>query len=124
EPLKLIGQLGRYVIIRRLGAGGMGTVYLAEDTRLLRKVALKVPHLSAADANALERFRREAALAAGITHPNLCPVHDLEEVNGIVFFTMPYIEGTPLSNLIVRGSFWPIQSAVEIVRKIAIAVSH
>ncbi len=121
---ELTGQLGRYVIVRKLGAGGMGTVYLAEDTRLPRKVALKVPHFTAADGTALERFRREAALAAGIDHPNLCPVHDLEEIDGILFFTMPFLEGTPLSHLIERDKPWPVSKAAELVRKIAGAVVH
>ncbi len=122
-PQELSGPLGRYIIVRKLGAGGMGTVYLAEDTRLPRKVALKVPHFSTAG-NALERFRREAALASGIEHPNLCPVHDLEEVNGILFFIMPYIEGTALSHLIERGTPWPVHSALDLVRKIGGAVAH
>ncbi len=123
-PQELSGNLGRYRIIRKLGVGGMGTVYLAEDTRLPRKVALKVPHFTAAEGNALERFRREAALASGIEHPNLCPVHDLEEINGILFFTMPFLEGTPLSRLIEKGRPWPIKQAVEVMEKVAAAVAH
>ncbi len=121
---ELSGELGRYRIVRKLGAGGMGAVYLAEDTRLPRKVALKVPHLKAAEGIALERFRREAALAAGIEHPNLCPVFDLEEVDGVLFFTMPYIEGTPLSHMIEKGIPWPIPQAIEVMRKIGTAVAH
>jgi serine/threonine protein kinase len=120
---ELSGQLGRYRIVRKLGAGGMGTVYLAEDTKLPRKVALKVPHPSNGS-TLLERFRREAALAAGVEHPNLCPVHDLEEVDGVVFFIMPYIEGTPLSQLIEKGKPWPIAAALDLVRKIGAAVAH
>jgi len=122
---ELSGQLGRYAILRKIGAGGMGSVYLAEDTVQPRRVALKVPHPNLAARHALERFRREATLAAGIVgHPHLCPVYTLEEVNGIVFFTMPYIEGTPLSRLIERGKPWPVAEAVELVRKVAGAVEH
>src|SRR5947209_18290008 len=74
-------QFGRYRILDKLGAGGMGAVYLAEDTKLGRKVALKVPHFKLGDGTAiLERFRREARLAAGIDHPNFCQVHDVDEV--------------------------------------------
>ncbi len=122
---ELSGQLGRYVIVRKLGAGGMGAVYLAEDSQLGRKVALKVPHFSADAGNALvERFRREARLAASLEHPNLCPVHDVGEAGGILYFTMPFIEGTVLSHLIEEGKPWPALKAVELVRKIAGAVAH
>src|SRR5438105_3852036 len=122
---ELSGQLGRYVIVRKLGAGGMGAVYLAEDTQLGRKVALKVPHFSADEGSAaVERFRREGRLAASIEHPHLCPVHDVGESGGILFFTMPYIEGTPLSRLIEEGKPWPPLQAVELVRKVAGAVGH
>src|SRR5262245_57496466 len=87
---------GRYRILRKLGAGGMGAVYLAEDLKLRRQVALKVPHLTGSARQALlERFQREARLAAGIDHPNLCAVHDVGEVEGVHFFTMPYVQGTP-----------------------------
>src|SRR5216684_3548675 len=90
-------QFGRYRILDKLGAGGMGAVYLAEDTKLGRKVALKVPHFKAGDGAAiLDRFRREARLAASIDHPNFCQVHDVDEVDGIHFFTMPFVEGKPL----------------------------
>src|SRR4051794_24895934 len=92
---------GRYRIVSKLGEGGMGAVYLAEDTQLGRRVALKVPHFTAADGPAVvERFHREARAAAGIEHPNLCGVHDVGQVGGTHYLTMPYIEGTPLSRLI------------------------
>src|SRR5438105_222307 len=92
---------GRYRILKKLGAGGMGAVYLAEDAKLRRKVALKVPHFTAGTRTAgLERFQREARLAAGIDHPNFCPVYDVDEVDSIHFFTMAYVEGTPLSDLL------------------------
>src|SRR5262245_2187581 len=71
NPVSLPEQFGRYRILKKLGGGGMGTVYLAEDTELGRKVALKVPHFTAEDAVAIERFRREARIAAGTDHPNL-----------------------------------------------------
>src|SRR5262245_38639247 len=90
-------RFGRYKILSKLGEGGMGTVYLAEDTHLTRKVAVKVPHFAAAhDREIIERFYREAKLAARIDHPNLCPVFDVGQLDGTHYLTMPYIEGTPL----------------------------
>ena len=93
-------QFGRYRILKKLGAGGMGAVYLVEDAKLRRKVALKVPHFTPGTrAPVLERFQREARLAAAIDHPNFCPVHDVDEIDGIQFFTMTYVEGMPLADL-------------------------
>src|SRR5205085_6994780 len=107
-------QFGRYRILKKLGAGGMGAVYLAEDAKLRRKVALKVPHFTAdTRAPVLERFQREARLAAGIDHPNFCPVHDVDEIEGIHFFSMTYIEGTPLADLIPQGQPLSAVQAVE-----------
>lgn len=120
----LKGTLGRYAILEKIGEGGMGAVYLAEDTRLRRKVALKVPHLTLEDRTALERFRREAAMAASIDHPHLCPVLDLDEIGEVKFFTMPYLEGTPLARLIERGRPWPIPSAIELIRKVASGIAY
>ena len=102
-------ELGRYRILSKLGQGGMGAVYLAEDTTLSRRVAVKVPHFNESDGpKVIERFQREARVAAAIDHPNLCPVHDCGEVNGIHFLVMPYIEGTPLSHLIDEDDLWPL----------------
>jgi len=113
-------RFGRYRILDKLGAGGMGAVYLAEDTKLGRKVALKVPHFKPGDGTAiLERFRREARLAAGIDHPNFCQVHDVDEVDGIHYFTMAFVEGRPLSDFIGPERPWVPRQAVELVRLIA-----
>jgi formylglycine-generating enzyme required for sulfatase activity/serine/threonine protein kinase len=118
-------QFGRYRILKKLGAGGMGAVYLAEDTRLQRQVALKVPHFTPGTrAPVLERFQREARLAASIEHPNFCPVHDVDEIDGIHFFTMAYLEGTPLSDLLVEEQPWPQHQAVAMVRLLALAVGQ
>ncbi|MHC5538263.1 protein kinase domain-containing protein, partial [Singulisphaera rosea] len=76
-------MFGRYKVIRTLGRGGMGSVFLAHDTQLGRDVALKVPHLGEKGrSEALERFSREAKAAAALDHPNLCPVYDVGEVDG------------------------------------------
>src|SRR3954468_2513109 len=101
-PSELLPQtaFGRYRILHKLGAGGMGAVYLAEDTQLGRRVALKVPHFSAADGpKVLERFYREARVAAAIEHAHLCRVYDVGEHAGTPYLTMEFIEGTPLSQL-------------------------
>src|SRR5262249_60816989 len=99
---------GRYRIIKKLGAGGMGAVYLAEDTKMRRPVALKVPHFTAATREAgLERFQREARLAGSIDHPNFCSVYDVGEINGIHFYKMAYLEGTLLHQKNVAGGQLP-----------------
>src|ERR687885_102609 len=86
--------LGRYRILKPLGQGGMGAVYLAHDTQLDRRVALKVPHFRPEDGSeALERFYREARAAAALRHPNICPVYDVGEHQGVRYLTMAYVEG-------------------------------
>jgi serine/threonine protein kinase len=116
-------QFGRYRILQRLGQGGMGSVYLAHDSQLDRRVALKVPHFTAADGpDVLERFTREARAAATIDHPNVCPVYDVGTVNGISYVTMAYVEGKPLSELIREGKPLPQRPAAAVVRKLALAL--
>jgi serine/threonine protein kinase/formylglycine-generating enzyme required for sulfatase activity len=123
-PTVLPEQFGRYRILRKLGEGGMGAVYLAEDGLLRRKVALKVPHFGrAAGTGVIERFYREAQVAAGIQHPNICPVHDVGEVGGIHYLTMPFVEGRPLSRLIEPDHPWPARQAVALVRQLALALA-
>src|SRR5438270_10149758 len=91
-PGTLPERFGPYRIVRRLGKGGMGTVFLARDTRLDRDVALKICHLSE-HPHALERFRREAKAAANLSHPNLCPVYEYDVRDGIAYLTMAFIDG-------------------------------
>src|SRR5260370_38004254 len=118
-------QFGRYRILKKLGAGGMGAVYLAEDAKLRRRVALKVPHFTGGTrVPGLDRFQREARLAAGIDHPNFCPVYDVDEVDGIHFFTMAYLEGTPLADLIAGEPPWPAAQGRDMVRRVAPAVGE
>jgi predicted Ser/Thr protein kinase len=117
-------QFGRYRIVRRLGAGGMGTVYQAYDPELKRDVALKVPHRLATDApDFLERFRREARAAAGLSHPNLCPVYDVGERDGVPYFAMAFIEGRPLCDFL-GGKPLPQRKVADVVRKVALALAH
>lgn len=119
---ELAGQFGRYCIHRKLGQGGMGAVYLAHDTQLERDVALKVPHFRPEDGpQLLERFFREARAAATLTHPNICPVYDVGEQNGIRYLTMAYIAGQPLSAL-TCGDPLPQRPVAAVIHKLALAL--
>ena len=96
--------INHYRIIEKIGAGGMGEVYLAEDTELNRKVALKFlsPHFLC-DADCVSRFQREAQAVAKLNHPNIVTIYEVSEYQGRPFFAMEYVEGQPLSLLIKQG---------------------
>jgi hypothetical protein len=124
-PGALPPQFGRYRIVKLLGKGGMGSVYLAHDSKLDRPVALKVPSFSAEDdATLLERFYREARAAATIDHPNLCPVYDVGQVGGAHYLTMAYIEGESLAQRILKKPGLSQREAAGLVRKVALGVGE
>ncbi|MCR9198306.1 MAG: protein kinase [Planctomycetaceae bacterium] len=116
-------EFGRYQIERTLGEGGMGAVYLAHDSQLDRKVALKTPKFSkTSDATTMQRFYREARSAATLQHPNICPVYDVGEINGTHYISMAYIEGQPLSDLVRAEKQPPVATLLKVVRKVALAL--
>ncbi len=92
----------RYAIERELGAGGMATVYLAEDLKHHRKVAVKVLRPDLAAALGPERFLREIEIAANLTHPHIVPLYDSGEADGFLFYVLPYIEGESLRAKLTR----------------------
>ena len=114
--------ISHYKVIVKVGEGGMGIVYKAEDTKLKRPVALKflAPHLLQ-DEEARKRFHREAQAAAALHHPNVCTIHEIGEADGKTFLAMAFLEGESLDNKIEQGPL-PLKVALEIARQIALGL--
>src|SRR5438874_9216268 len=110
---------GRYRIVRKLGAGGMANGYLAEDQELGRRVAIKILNeRHANDEQFVERFRREAKNAAGLSHPNIVSIFDRGEAEGTYYIAMEYLDGRSLKELISTRGPAPIGDAIQFARQI------
>ncbi|MBA0088015.1 MAG: protein kinase, partial [Acidobacteria bacterium Pan2503] len=121
-PGRLLG--GRYRIIALLGKGGMGEVYRADDLTLGQAVAMKfLPEKATSNEAMLGRFKNEVRIARRVSHPNVCRVYDVGEVDGVTFFTMEYIDGEDLASLLRRIGRLPQDKAVEIARQICAGLS-
>lgn len=120
-------EFGRYRVERLLGHGGMGAVYLAHDSQLDRRVALKIPRgfEDATDQRkAADRFMQEARSAASVHHPNVCAIHDVGELNGRLFLSMAFVEGESLADRLKRVKKLDSAEALELVRTIALALAE
>src|SRR5712671_3688488 len=116
---------GRYSLERELGRGGMGVVYLAREVRLDRPVAIKLlPPSKTADPRLRERFLREARTAAKLSHPNIIPIHAVEEIGGFVFFAMAFIEGETLTERVRRRGPLAPSEAARVLRDVAWALAY
>src|ERR687883_186847 len=114
---------GRDKIVRKLGTGGMANVYLAEDQELGRRVAIKIlDNRHAADDSFIERFRREAKNAAGLSHPNIVSIYDRGEAEGTYYIAMEYLDGRSLKELIVARGPAPIPVSIDYARQILAAL--
>jgi TolB-like protein/tRNA A-37 threonylcarbamoyl transferase component Bud32 len=118
------GLADHYRIERELGRGGMATVYLAQDIRHKRPVALKVLHPELAATLGPERFQREIELAARLQHPHILPVHDSGETAGQLWFTMPFVEGESLRDRLIHQKQLPIEDALRITTEAARALDY
>ncbi|MCG6989659.1 MAG: protein kinase [Gemmatimonadetes bacterium] len=115
---------GRYAIEREFGGGGMANVYLAEDLRHHRKVAIKVLPPEVGETLGAARFLREVEVAARLQHPNIVPLLDSGEVGGLCFYVMPYVEGEALRERLAREGALPVAEASSILREVVDALSH
>jgi len=116
-------EFGRYRVERELGQGAMGSVYLAHDTQLEREVALKIPGFDEAkEPEMIDRFYREARAAATLRRPHICPVYDVDQIDGVHFIAMAYIDGQPLSRWMAQNSARSPRRIATIVYKLALAL--
>lgn len=118
-------QLGRYTIKRKLGAGGMGTVFLAEDTQLKRTVALKVlPKERSQNPTLVKRFKAEAQSAARLKHDNIVAVYDAGQADGFLYIALEYIDGIDVHDLASKRGRVPVKRSIDIIKQVARALQH
>src|ERR1700675_1268259 len=116
-------HLGPYEVVAQIGAGGMGEVYQAHDTKLGRDVAIKVlPEAFAHDPERLSRFQREAKMLASLNHPNNAGIYGLEENVGTIYLVMELVPGETLAERIKRGGAFPVEETLAIARQMAEAL--
>ena len=115
---------GRYRVIRELGRGGMAVVALAEDLKHHRRVAIKVLKPDVAHSLGAKRFLREIEIAANLSHPNILPLHDSGEANGLLYFVMPYVDGDTLRDRLEREGLMPLKEAVRITCEVGDALDY
>src|SRR5262245_35892066 len=120
-----VALAGRYSIDRELGRGGMGVVYLAREVHLDRPVAIKLlPPDRARNPQLRERFLGEARLAAKLSHPNIIPIHAVDDAGGFVFYVMAYIDGETLSNRVRTRGPLPGSEGTRVLREVSWALAH
>ena len=123
-PLEAGTQLGPYEIVSAIGAGGMGEVYKARDTRLDRTVAIKVlPEHVASDPDLKQRFEREAKTISSLNHPHICTLHDIGSQDGIDFLVMEYLEGDTLAQRLAKGAL-PLDQVLQVTIEVPRSVPH
>jgi serine/threonine-protein kinase len=108
-----------YTLERELGGGGMSRVFLAEDTRLARRIVIKLLHPDLAVSLSAHRFEREILLAARLQHPHVLPLLSAGDLDGLPYYTMPYVEGESLRARLDREGQLPVSDAVRLVRELA-----
>jgi serine/threonine-protein kinase len=114
----------RYAVESEIGRGGMAAVFLAEDLKHHRKVAVKVMHPEISSDVATERFFREIEIVAGLTHPHILPLHDSGQADGLLYCVVPYIEGESLLDRLLREKQLPVEDALQITREVAEALGY
>jgi serine/threonine-protein kinase len=114
----------RYSIVREIGRGGMATVYLADDLKLPRQVAIKVLNPELSEALGADRFLLEIETASSLTHPHILPLHDSGEADGLLYYVMPYVKGESLRDRLKREKQLPVEDAVRIAREVADALAY
>ena len=118
-------QLGRYTIIKKLGQGGMGTVFLATDTQLRRQIALKVLAKEKAENPTLvKRFKAEAQAAAALKHDNIVAIHDAGEADGYLYIALEFVDGTDAHSVVAKRGPMPAKRAMDVIRQTTLALQH